>query len=144
VLSNSSDKEVRVASDPFKTLLCSIHCISLLAAVGVCALSATKVSHADEPAAPRISTVDWAQEKCDYLIAKNEDGYTIVSILSPGKFTAGDVLEGDIHSVGYIRRIVKQGSGDVIMMRGEKYGIKRKVAVKTVREWSRYCKPEDE
>lgn len=111
-------------------------------AVAVLLFSSTAFAQTD--AQPRVSTVDWTGEKCDYLIAKNEDGYTVVSILSPAKFSIGDVLEGDIHSVGYIRRIVKQGSGDVIMMRGEKYGIKRKLAVKYVREWSRYCKPEDE
>lgn len=99
-------------------------------------------AQSDAPA-PRVSTIDWVSERCDYLIAKTDEGYAVVFIMSPAKLSVGDTLEGDIHSVGYIRRIIKQGSGDVIMMRGEKYGIKRKVAVKTIREYSRYCKPED-
>lgn len=85
--------------------------------------------------------VIWSDAKCDFVLTRNEDGHGIVLKASPFDLKPGDVLDGAIDQVGYFRRIAKLSSGETSMMRGMKYGIRRKEAVDLIMDWSRLCDP---
>ncbi|MBI1394468.1 MAG: hypothetical protein GC151_00700 [Betaproteobacteria bacterium] len=85
--------------------------------------------------------VVWSNERCDYVLAKNEDGYGVVQKATPIVLAPGDKLEGALDEVGFFRKVTKVGGDQPVMMRGMKYGILRKEAVNTIWEWSRYCNP---
>lgn len=85
--------------------------------------------------------VVWLGEKCDYVLVRNEDGHTILFRASPFELKLGDKLEGAMDQVGYFRKMTKVGTSDTAMMRSEKYGVRRHVAVNLMMDWSRYCEP---
>lgn len=85
--------------------------------------------------------VVWLDEKCDYILAKNDDGHAILFRAMPFDLKPGDRLEGPLDQVGYFRKIAKVGSDETAMMRAEKYGVRRQLAVNLIYDWSRNCDP---
>ncbi|MEI7968883.1 MAG: hypothetical protein WCJ69_07845 [Betaproteobacteria bacterium] len=88
--------------------------------------------------------VAWTDPRCDFIVTRNDAGHGVVMRLTPLSLVAGDVLVGSLDEVGYGRKIGKQGSDEAAMMQIRKYGIRRKVALDLVYEWSRYCNPPEE
>lgn len=90
-------------------------------------------------------TVDWASERCDFILTKNQDGHGVVLKLTPVVLEQGEVLVGDLDRINYSGRVVRQSNGEGVMMRGLKYGVRRRAALDTILDWgSRYCKPPTE
>ncbi|MBK8015964.1 MAG: hypothetical protein IPK20_04085 [Betaproteobacteria bacterium] len=105
------------------------------------ALFAAAVTAVSFPAHAVTAEVVWHDPKCDFVLVKNEDGHGIVLKASPIELKSGDVLDGALDQVGYFRRIAKVGTEETSMMRGMKYGVRRKVAVELISDWSSYCNP---
>ena len=105
--------------------------------LGACLSMATGVAGAASEV-----TVDWSSERCDFILTKNQDGHGVVLKLTPVLLEQGEVLVGDLDRINYSGRVVRQSNGEGVMMRGLKYGIRRKAALDTILDWgSRYCKP---
>ncbi len=85
--------------------------------------------------------VVWLDAKCDYVLVKNEDGHAILFRASPFELKLGDKVEGPMDQVGYFRKIARVGTSETAMMRSEKYGVRRQLAVNLMMDWSRYCEP---
>ncbi len=108
--------------------------------LGACLFMATGVAGAASEV-----TVDWSSERCDFILTKNQDGHGVVLKLTPVILEQGEVLVGDLDRINYSGRVVRQSNGEGVMMRGLKYGIRRKAALDTILDWgSRYCKPPTE
>lgn len=88
--------------------------------------------------------VAWTDDRCDFIVTRNDAGHGIVMRLTPLPLKIGDVLVGPLNEVGYGRKIAKQGTDDAAMMQIRKYGIRRKPALDLVYEWSRYCNTPEE
>ncbi|MCW5625144.1 MAG: hypothetical protein KIT73_10560 [Burkholderiales bacterium] len=90
-------------------------------------------------------TVEWVStnDRCDFVLVKNDEGHGVLLKLSPVTLEPGDTLTGPFDRINVSGRAVK-GNGDAAMMRGLKYGERRKVAVGAIEEWSRFCKPPKE
>ncbi len=118
---------------PTSRLLCSLLAgSSLLAAAGL-AGAASEV------------TVDWTTERCEFVLTKNQDGYGVVLKLTQVVLEPGEVLVGDLDRINYSGRVVRQALDQGVMMRGLKYGVRRKVALNTIFDWgSRFCNPPTE
>jgi hypothetical protein len=86
-------------------------------------------------------TVEWTHERCDFVLTKDAEGYGVVLKLTPVEIAAGDVLVGALSRINYTGRVTKQASGEPVMMRALKYGVRRKEAVRSISEYSRHCKP---
>ncbi len=108
--------------------------LSGLAAALVALLSSTHASAIT-------AEVVWLDAKCDYVLVKNEDGHAILFRASPFDLKLGDKLEGAMDQVGYFRKMTKVGTAEMAMMRSEKYGVRRQLAVNLMMDWSRYCEP---
>lgn len=95
------------------------------------------------PAQARAATAEvvWLDAKCDYILVKNEDGHAILFRAMPFDLKPGDKLEGPMEQVGYFRKITKAGTDETAMMRAEKYGVRRQLAVSLIYDWSRNCDP---
>ncbi|MEO8039761.1 MAG: hypothetical protein ABI794_13410 [Betaproteobacteria bacterium] len=105
-------------------------------------LALTSVGRADaDEMEPVTVTVEWTAEKCDFVLTKDEYGHGVVRKLSPVTLEAGEVLVGNLSRINFSGRVIKQATGEATMMRGMRYGVRRKEAVRTIVEWSRYCKP---
>ena len=88
--------------------------------------------------------VAWTDERCDFVVTRNDAGHGVVMRLTPLALKIGDVLVGPLNEVGYGRKIAKRGTDEAAMMQIRKYGIRRKPALDLVYEWSRYCNPPEE
>ena len=111
--------------------------LALAALLAVCALPAL----AEDPPASAVTTVDWFSERCDYVLTKNADGYGVVLKFNQITFERGDTIVGDLSRINVTKRVEKGSTGEGTMMRGLKYGVRRKEAVTAIKDWSRYCKP---
>ena len=114
------------------------HPRGLSAAMSSLALSAVLLP---VPAQAVTAEVVWLDAKCDYILVKNEDGHAILFRAMPFDLKPGDRLEGPMEQVGYFRKISKAGTEETAMMRAEKYGVRRQVAVNLIFDWSRNCDP---
>lgn len=110
----------------------------LSAAMSSLALSAVLLP---APAQAVTAEVVWLDAKCDYILVKNEDGHAILFRAMPFDLKPGDRLEGPMDQVGYFRKISKAGTEETAMMRAEKYGVRRQLAVNLIFDWSRNCDP---
>lgn len=88
--------------------------------------------------------IAWTDERCDFIVTKNDAGHGVVMRLTPIALKEGDVLVGPLNEVGFGRKIAKRGSEESAMMQIRKYGIRRKAALDLVFEWSRYCNPPEQ
>lgn len=88
--------------------------------------------------------VAWTDDRCDFVVSRDAHGYGIAMRLTPLALRSGDVLVGALDEIGYGRKIAKQGTDDAAMMQIRKYGIRRKVALDLVYDWSRQCNPPEE
>jgi hypothetical protein len=88
--------------------------------------------------------VAWTDERCDFIVMRNEHGHGIAMRLTPLKLREGDKLRGALDEIGFGRKIAKLGTDDGAMMQVRKYGIRRKIALDFVYEWSRQCNPPEE
>ncbi len=111
--------------------------LALAALLALCAAPAL----ADDPPVSAVTTVEWFSERCDYVLTKNADGYGVVLKFNQITFEPGDTIVGDLSRINVTRRVEKGSTGEGTMMRGLKYGVRRKEAVGAIKEWSRYCKP---
>ncbi len=93
------------------------------------------------PASAVTAEVVWLDAKCDYILVKNEDGHAILFRAMPFDLKPGDQLEGPLDQVGYFRKIAKAGTEETAMMRAERYGVRRQLAVNLIFDWSRNCDP---
>jgi hypothetical protein len=89
-------------------------------------------------------TVEWVNERCDFVLTRNDEGYGVVLKLTPVQVSAGDMLEGALARINYTGRVVNKSTGEAVMMRGLKYGVRRKEAVRSITGYSRNCKPPEE
>lgn len=109
---------------------------------GLCAIvTAATALLAAPPALAITAEVVWNDDKCDFVLVKNEDGHAVVLKASPISLQPGDVLDGQLDQVGFFRKIAKAGTGETTMMRTMKYGVRRKVAVEIMQDWSSRCDP---
>jgi hypothetical protein len=111
--------------------------LALATLLALCAVPAL----ADEVPASAVTTVDWFSERCDYVLTKNADGYGVVLKFNQITFEPGDTIVGDLSRIKVTKWVEKGSTGEGTMMRGLKYGVRRKEAVGAIKEWSRYCKP---
>ena len=88
--------------------------------------------------------VAWTDDRCDFIVTRDDAGHGVVMRLTPLALKIGDVLVGPLNEVGYGRKIAKRGTDEAAMMQIRKYGIRRKPALDLVYEWSRYCNPPEE
>ena len=88
--------------------------------------------------------VAWTDERCDFIVTRNDHGHGIAMRLTPLKLREGDKLVGALDEIGFGRKIAKVGADEAAMMQIRKYGIRRKVAFDFVYEWSRMCNPPEE
>jgi hypothetical protein len=88
--------------------------------------------------------VAWTDERCDFIVTRNDAGHGVVMRLTPLALKIGDVLVGPLNEVGFGRKIAKQGTDEAAMMQIRKYGMRRKPALDLVYEWSRHCNPPEE
>lgn len=110
-------------------------------ALAVLLASCAAPALADDPPASAVTTVEWFSERCDYLLTRNADGYGVVLKFNQITFEPGDTIVGDLSRINVTKRVEKGSTGEGTMMRGLKYGVRRKEAVGAIKEWSRYCKP---
>lgn len=88
--------------------------------------------------------VAWTDERCDFIVTRNDAGHGVVMRLTPLTLKIGDKLVGPLNEVGFGRKIAKQGTDEAAMMQIRKYGMRRKPALDLVYEWSRHCNPPEE
>lgn len=88
--------------------------------------------------------VAWTDDRCDFIVTRNDHGHGIAMRLTPLKLREGDKLFGALDEIGFGRKIAKVGADEAAMMQIRKYGIRRKVAFDFVYEWSRMCNPPEE
>ncbi len=83
------------------------------------------------PSNPNEAVVIWERDRCEYVLIQKADGHGIIMQFSAERLKPGDVIESEFHfSVNSGKKFTNKGTGETGMLRGYKFGLTRKQALK--------------
>lgn len=83
------------------------------------------------PSAANEAVVLWSRDRCEFVLIQKSDGHGIIMQFSAERLKPGDVIESEFQfSVNSGKRFTIKATGETGMLRGYRFGLTRKQALK--------------